>query len=120
MGDALAVTVVACAARSCVCASDADGRERLESLISARQTFDKRKPLGEDCAMMKEVAPRNHQYDQAQLTSVVVAETTSQLIREMFVANRALRKIRHESMSPNAYGAAEAACRDATSRFYGF
>lgn len=69
---------------------------------------------------MKQAEPRNHQYDQAQLTSVLVAETTSQLIRETFMADRALSKVRRESTSPEAYSAAEAVCRDATSRFYGF
>ena len=70
--------------------------------------------------MMKEVSPRNYQYDQAQLTSVVVAETTSRLIHDRFVAGRKLSKIGDETPCPEAYAAAETECRDATSRFYGF
>jgi hypothetical protein len=82
--------------------------------------LDKCKLLHEDCVMTNQTAGRNHHYDRAQLTSVIVAETSANLLRETFVADRALSKVKLESRSPEAYSAAEAVCRDTRSRFYGF
>ena len=70
--------------------------------------------------MTNQTAGRNHEYTHANLTSVVVAETTSQLLRESSLANRELSRIRRETTSFDAYAAAEAKSRDAISKFYGF
>jgi hypothetical protein len=70
--------------------------------------------------MIGQTAGPNHEYNRAHLTSVVVAETTTQLLHESFLADRERSRIGRESASSDAYAAAEAKRREATSKFYGF
>lgn len=89
-------------------------------LLMLRQALDGHGRPGEDCAMINQITGRNHEYTCANLTSVVVAETTSQLLHESFLADRELTRIGKETTSFDAYAVAEAKSRDAISKFYGF
>ncbi len=70
--------------------------------------------------MIDQPVGRNYVYDRANLTSVVVAETSAQLLHESFEADRELRRIGKEATSFDAYAAAEEKSRDAIAEFYGF